>query len=113
DEVFRPLTEWNPTISGLTVGNGSLFAGYERHGRWIEGEVAFSSGSSSAATTTLGIPLPVTPRETTIHGVLGIGNTRLTAEGFANNGWPVVVRHAGGTAVVLNLSDASAAVLVT
>lgn len=111
NEVYRPATAWSPTVTGLTVGNGSLVAVYERHGRVISGFVTFTAGTTSAATAAIGIPLPVTPADTTVHRNIGQGLIRLTSP--SNTGWPIVARLAGGTSITLATSDASTTILST
>lgn len=111
-EIYRPLTAWTPSVTGLTVGNGTLTAQYERHGRIITGFITFTAGTTSSATAGIGIPLPVTPANTTITRSIGQGLIRLTSSG-GTSGWPIYARLAGGASITLATQDASGAILAT
>lgn len=99
----RPLTAWTPTKSGFNIGNGTLTGYYKKHGLEVVGYIDFVAGTTSAATGTMSFDLPVAPLDTTSHEHIGNGLFRLTNP--ANNGWPVEVRHAGGTTVTINIPD--------
>lgn len=56
---------WNPTVGGLTQGNGVLTARYARSGRTIDWYFKFVFGSTSAITGLVTFTLPVPPLHTT------------------------------------------------
>jgi hypothetical protein len=63
---FSAWTDYTPTISNVTQGNGTLVARYLRVGDRIIFYVKFTFGSTSAiaGSNPIGISLPVTMRET-------------------------------------------------
>jgi len=53
-------TNYTPTISGLTQGNGTLIARYAQSGKTVVGQVKFTLGSTSSITGGIVVSLPVT-----------------------------------------------------
>jgi hypothetical protein len=67
-------TSYTPTITGLTLGNGSMSAKYALVGKTLFFSVVFALGSTSAVGTspTFGFPSGISP-STGNNGPLGIG----------------------------------------
>lgn len=82
--LLRPLGTWSPTVTGLTVGNGTLTAQCEKRGRIVEFFIEFVAGSTSNATGTVGFTLPFAPADAALmHRYLGEGLFRLaTGDAF-------------------------------
>ena len=59
---------WTPTISGLTVGNGTLAAKYAVIGKSVLFNIHFTFGSSSSLASTPVISLPVNQKDTQYQG---------------------------------------------
>lgn len=59
--LAEPSQSWTPTVSGLTVGNGTWTAAYRRHDGWCTARGSFVLGSTSAITGSLLVTLPYTP----------------------------------------------------
>lgn len=53
-------TSYTPTLSGLTLGNGTLLAGYAQIGKFVHTQFRFTLGSTSSVTGGIGFSLPVT-----------------------------------------------------
>jgi len=70
-------TAYTPTLTNLTVGNGVFDAGFTRFGKTVLGRVAFTWGTTTSASGTLRISLPVTPRTAGANLVLPIGQAFL------------------------------------
>jgi hypothetical protein len=54
-----PIMTYAPTLTNVTVGNGTLYARYSRNGRIVRGFVNFELGSSSAISGGVIINWPV------------------------------------------------------
>lgn len=50
---------WTPTLTGFTLGNGSLTARYRRVGKTVDFRVQFTAGSTSTFTAGFILTLPV------------------------------------------------------
>lgn len=57
--LAEPVVTWTPTLTGLTVGNGTWTAAYHRSDGWIDLEAGFVFGSTSAVTADLVLTLPI------------------------------------------------------
>jgi hypothetical protein len=53
-------TDYTPTITGVTQGNGTLIARYAQSGKTVVGQVKFTLGSTSSITGGIVVSLPVT-----------------------------------------------------
>lgn len=107
--LLRPFQSWNPSPSGLTVGNGQLDAWYLKQGRLITLVIEFASGSTSAATGPISLNLPEAAANPTYTRHIGTGLISL-ASGAA---FPIQGRMAGGagTTITLITLDSSVATL--
>lgn len=75
DPVHRPIHEtdtstWNPTISNLTIGNGTLTATYKIVGARIYKAIGIVLGSTSAIGSTMDISTVITRLQTN-YAILG------------------------------------------
>lgn len=57
--LAEPSVTWTPTLTGLTVGNGTWIASYHRSDGWIDLEANFTFGTTSAITGDLNLTLPI------------------------------------------------------
>jgi len=55
---------WTPTLTGITVGNGTTVARYAQSGKFVTGSFNFTFGSTSAITGNVNFTLPVTAKAT-------------------------------------------------
>jgi hypothetical protein len=53
-----PWTVWTPTITGFTVGNGTVAGRYRKSGHDLELNLFITFGTTSAITGSLSMPLP-------------------------------------------------------
>lgn len=88
-------TSYTPTLSNITLGNGSAVASFQRVGKTITATCLFQAGSSTAYSAgTLAFSLPVTPSTNyTTVGNYAVGDavvqngattTRVPATAFIN-----------------------------
>ena len=59
DQLMGTYTSYTPTLSGVTLGNGTLAGTYARVNDFIHASGSFTFGSTSAITGTVGIAAPV------------------------------------------------------
>ncbi len=105
--VLRPLGAWTPTLTGFTLGNGTLLAEYTKRSRVVDFFIELAAGTTTAASGTMGFTLP----EAGIFSDLKhIGRGLFTLTTPANS-WPVEVRMTSATTFVVNMLDASVATL--
>jgi hypothetical protein len=64
-----PWTAWTPTITGFTVGNGTVAGRYLKSGRNLDLELFITFGSTSAVTGSLSMSLPAGLIMTTEFGL--------------------------------------------
>jgi hypothetical protein len=62
-------TSFTPTLSGVTLGNGTTNAKYKQIGKTVFGHVAFKLGSTSSITGTIKTTFPVAPATIFTGGV--------------------------------------------
>jgi hypothetical protein len=92
-------TNYTPTISGVTQGNGTLIARYAQSGKTVIGQVKFTLGSTSSITGGIVVSLPVT-----VSGsVQAVGNL---VDNFAA-GYPLGYETGGTSDMYLRALNAS------
>lgn len=66
---------YTPTLSGVTLGNGTLTGRWTRHGRTVHctGRITLGSTSSVTGNVTVGLPVAVSTIFNTIFATLGTG----------------------------------------
>lgn len=109
-------TDWTPTLTNLTLGNGSLIANYFRVGKLVTFYVRFTLGSTSSVGTDPRFTLPFSANRT-----LGpIFSAKLTDDGVADyNGVglfytdSVYVRTTGASGTYANIVNTTATVPFT
>jgi len=92
-------TNYTPTISGVTQGNGTLIARYAQSGKTVVGQVKFTLGTTSSITGGIVVSLPVT-----VSGsVQAVGNL---VDNFAA-GYPLGYETGGTSDMYLRALNAS------
>jgi hypothetical protein len=71
--LAEPQVTWTPTITGLTVGNGSWDGEYHRSDGWCDFRARFTWGSTSAITARLLMTLPVAAAKVTQQSQFNVG----------------------------------------
>lgn len=72
--IGDPMASYTPTLTGITLGNGTLTAKYLQAGKLVIGHVTFLAGSTTTySATNLGFSLPVA-FSTALVGTSSIGN---------------------------------------
>ena len=57
--VLGTYTSYTPTLTGVTLGNGTVTSEYARVNNFVHVTGSFTFGSTSAITGTVGIPTPI------------------------------------------------------
>jgi len=76
-------TTWSPTLTNLTLGNGTTSARYRQLGKTIDYRFKFVLGSTSAVGTLPNFTLPAAQHSQYIDNVDHIGDTTHTNSGTA------------------------------
>jgi len=97
-------TAWTPSITNLTVGNGSFAASYVQIGKIVFAKLKFSFGSTSAITGGIFSTMPVSASGNT-QGATVLGN--LYMEDAGTQAFLGLVDYRGGNLVNLNPTTAS------
>lgn len=71
--IGEATVAYTPSLSGITIGNGTVAAYYTRVNKLVYGSVYITLGSTSAITTTVTFTLPVTASANTAGLFLGTG----------------------------------------
>jgi hypothetical protein len=71
--MAEPPVVWTPTVTGLTVGNGSWDGEYHRSDGWLDFRARFTWGSTSAITARLLMTLPVAQAKLTQQSQFNVG----------------------------------------
>ena len=89
-EIGGAWIAYTPAIGGITAGNGTLTARYQKIGKTVKGYVRFVLGTTSAVGGSLIVPAPVTAAAH--YGVNGsrIGNSYFEDPGVVGIGGSVV-----------------------
>ena len=66
-------SSWTPTLTNMTLGNGTVTAKYIQIGKTVTARFRFLLGSTSAIGTSPTITLPVTSADVSTLGILGNG----------------------------------------
>lgn len=104
-------TEYGPTLTNLSVGNGTLGYRYFQVGKFVVARVDLVWGSTTSSSGAWAITLPVTHPAGTGSPILGVGEA---VDFSASQSWDLRVRIASTTTFRLLHSDgASAAILNT
>lgn len=87
------LRTWSPTVSGLTVGNGTLSCRYQRTGRVVDFFIDFAAGSTSSVSGPIFFTFPEAPLGPTTYRHFGEGLIRLAG----GSAWVLQPRMAGSS----------------
>ena len=71
--LAEPQVAWTPTITGLTVGNGTWDAEYHRSDGHCDFRARFTWGTTSAITARLLLTLPIAAAKPTQQGQFNVG----------------------------------------
>ncbi len=81
--AFGAFTSYTPTITGFTLGNGTVAGRYTRVQKTVWFEAQFTFGTTSAAATApVSFTLPVTAAATAVNGSLVAGIFQDTGTGY-------------------------------
>jgi hypothetical protein len=100
-------TDWVPTLSNLTLGNGTITARYHRVGRTVHFFFSFVLGSTSAVGTQPGITLPFTMAAGISAGDAPLGLGACLDAGAAN--YLAIIQSAGGNNTQWRVLDTTSA----
>lgn len=103
--LSMPLTAWTPTVTGLTLGNGTQRAFYTQSDKVVEWFIEMESGSTTAATGTLTWTLPQPVADVGLHRHIGDGYMRYT--GGTAGSWSIEPRLTGASTVTASFLDSS------
>jgi hypothetical protein len=95
-------TSYTPTITGITLGNGSTTAAFTRIGKTTFGHITFILGSTSAITGVPVFTLPTTRKSTSFF------NVNVALNDFGTGALPALARTDGNTMRIFALTVASA-----
>lgn len=106
-------TTWVPTLTNLTLGNGTVTAVYRRVGKTLDYSFKFKLGSTSAVGTGPKFTLPATPasRYASIEDELGTGI--LLDSGTANRSASVFLSSPAGTGEIVSYSTTGVVTTIT
>ncbi len=62
--AYTEWADWTPTLSNMTLGNGTVVARYTQIGKTVFARFSFILGSTSAISNNPGVTVPVTPSST-------------------------------------------------
>lgn len=71
--MAEPQVAWTPTMTGLTVGNGTWDAEYHRSDGWCDFRARFTWGTTSAITARLLLTLPIAQAKSTQQSQFNVG----------------------------------------
>jgi hypothetical protein len=93
---LKAWTNFSPTYSGISIGNGTASFQYTQLGKIVIVRGAITLGTTSSITATVDISVPVTPKSGTIPVGIPLGTTV-----FTNNTlyYPGTILGLGGTNV--------------
>jgi len=70
-DAFDAKTSYTPTLTGFTLGNGTVSGSYTQVGKTVWFEVTFTMGTTSAAASAIPtVTLPVTAASGSVHSAL-------------------------------------------
>lgn len=100
--LFRPLTTYTPTVTGITLGQVSITGKYQQVGSRVTGEVLITRNIAGTPGAGIAFSLPVAPADSsTTPRSLGVGdvylqNSAITYQAFA--------RYTGGSTAAFNIA---------
>lgn len=103
-------TTWVPTLTNLTLGNGTVTAKYQQVGKRIDYRFKFKLGSTSAVGTSPMFTLPVAPHSDYVSVEDRLGTAILLDNGVTL--YDGVVRFSGGSTVEISALGAGGATVI-
>lgn len=104
--------DWTPTLTNLTLGNGTLGASYAKVGRTVMYRFRFVLGSTSAVGTSPRFTLPVAPDSGIVANQDVMGDVNLTDTGTANRRGMALLS-SGSTVELFGYSSTGVLVVIT
>lgn len=105
-------SDWTPTLTNLTQGNGTVLARYRQFGKTVHFRFRFTLGSTSAVGTSPRFTLPVAPVNSAPNdytGSIPMGTVVLTDTGTTNR-WGYLQLTAGSTVDIIGFSTTGTSV---
>lgn len=107
---YRPLGTYTATVTGITAGQITTVAEYERRGNLIQGMVTITKTGSGALSGTVAVTLPTTPADPSTTRNLGDGLAVVAITGLTTS-YIVNARYTGSNTINLNIPDPSGSTL--
>lgn len=108
-------SDWTPTLTNLTQGNGTVLARYRQFGKTVHYKFRFTLGSTSAVGTSPRFTLPVAPVNSAPNdytGSMPMGVVVLTDTGTTNR-WGYIQLSSGSTVDIIAFSTTGTSVGIT
>ncbi|WP_127475048.1 hypothetical protein [Microbacterium sulfonylureivorans] len=106
DAIFHDWKSWTPTLTGLSLGNGTRSGKYQQNGRHVHYALRFTAGSTTSASAAFGFSTPVTPADSAYKHV-GTG-VWTRAAGII---YPVQARIPGGSIIYATLGNSAGPIM--
>lgn len=108
---IQPSRPYTPTVSGLTLGNGTMTARASRLGTRVSFSIGVIAGTTTVATNNVTLGLPYVSETSVPFKQFGSGSFRLGA----STAYPLMARwfSTGPSEITLNLLSSAAATLAT
>jgi|TARA_R100000482_G_scaffold124710_2_gene78555 hypothetical protein len=104
--LMQPVTAWTPSLSGFSLGNGTLDARYRRSNGLVLFIIELTWGSTSSASGSIGFSVPVTlASSATMHVGTGVWARQSGTQ------YPVQARITGGSTITASLFNSSAPIV--
>lgn len=114
DNAIGAWTTWTPTLSNLTLGNGTVVARYKLIGKTLHYHFRFTLGSTSAVGTGPAFTLPFTPHSSYVAFTDNVGDGMLrdnSASQYRAGGW--LTTTSGTTVQIFHSSTTTVTVTAT
>ncbi len=106
--VSGPSSDWVPTYSNFTLGNGTVVAKYKKTGKWVKGSISILIGSTSSITGQLLFSLPSTAAARYTGsgaGIYALGAAYVEDAGTA--GYTGIIKNFSTTQAFVSVTNAS------
>ena len=105
--IQNPVLSWTPSLTNITLGNGTLTSRYIKIGRLVSFQVGLLWGSTTGFSGNIQFTLPLTPASGfSLNLPIGVARYKDATGGNANQG--VVQLNSGGSTCSLIVFDAAA-----
>lgn len=106
--VSGPSSDWVPTYTNFTLGNGTVVAKYKKTGKWVKGTISILLGSTSNISGQLLFSLPSTAAARYTGsgaGIYALGSAYV--EDAGNAGYPGIIKNFSTTQAFFSVINAS------